>query len=441
MSGQNHLLRVLGVAFGIAAVIGGTIGQGILRSPGAVAAGVPDPLLMMTLWVVVGGVVAVDAMSTVELAASIRQTGGPFAFARRAFGAFTGLAVGLTDWLGNVAALAFVSVVCAEYFHRMGIATGVPNGVLAAAIPLVLGAIQLLGTRVSGWSQEVGSAVKAMLLIVLVAALLFSPRGVPVEPAPASPALTLLGVIGALRAVVGTYNGWNTAAYFCEEVTNPARSIVRATFAGIALVTLLYVLVNLALLQQLGPHEMAGDNLVAATAASRVFGPRADLYVTAISMILLITIANMVVMQAARILFAIGRVGGAPMLHQVAPNGAPQIPLAATAGLGAVFATIGIYATLLALSTALIAGVAIIVNLAAITMRRSEPDLERPYRMPLFPIPALFAATVNAGLLAAFVYEDPGSSAAGFAIMLALTALVHGAIRRHARRSAAAEAA
>ena len=117
----SHLLRVLGVAFGIAAVIGGTIGQGILRSPGLVAQGIPDARLIIALWILGGVVAMIDAMSTVELAASIRRAGGNYAFTRRAYGPKAGpaigLATGLADWLGYVGVCAFLGVVFGEYLH------------------------------------------------------------------------------------------------------------------------------------------------------------------------------------------------------------------------------------------------------------------------------------------------------------------------------------
>lgn len=437
MDQRNHLLRVLGVAFGVAAIIGGTIGQGILRSPGLVAAGIPDAGVIMTLWVAVGCFCAIDAMSTVELAASIRRTGGPYTFAERAFGPFAGLAVGLTDWVSNVAAAGYVSVVLGEYLHRMGIATDVPLGALAAGLPLVLGAIQLAGTKVSGKSQELGSAVKTLLFLILIGALLFGPRGAPVAHPPLPAAVTLFGVIASIRAIVGTYNGWNGAAYFCEETVDPRKSITRATFIGIAVVTGIYVLANLAYLRLLSPAEMAGDSLAAASAIARVFGPRADFYVTAISTISLITVVNMIVMMFTRVLFAIARDRQVPVLSEVAPNGTPRAALIATAGAGSLLATVGAFDVLLALSTALYAAMLASVNLAAIVVRWREPDLERPYRMPLFPLPALFALVVNTALLTAFVLDDPKSSAVGFALMLLATALIQLAVRAAGKRAVA----
>lgn len=433
----TQLRRILGVAFGVAAVIGGTIGQGILRSPGQVAAGIPDATAIMTIWIVVGAFCAIDAMSTIELAASIRKTGGPYTFAGRAFGPFVGLTVGLTDWVSNVAAIAYVSVVLGEYLHRMGIAVAIPIGVLAAGLPLALGAIQLAGTKVSGRSQELGSVVKTALFVALIATLLFSPRGSPV-PHPALPAgFTVLGVVTALRAVTGTYNGWNGAAYFGEETVNPARTMTRATFTGIALVTGLYLLTNLAFLRVLSPAQMAGDNLVAASAMAKVFGARADFYVTAISTISLITVANMTIMMFTRVLFAIARDRQVPALSTVAASGTPRAALIVTAGAGAMLACIGAFDVLLALSTALYSAMLLSVNLAAIVLRRREPDLERPYRMPFFPLPALIAATGNAALLTAFTLDDPRAAAAGIGLMLAMTALIQLAVRTAGRAAVA----
>ncbi|MDB5468758.1 MAG: hypothetical protein JWR84_318 [Caulobacter sp.] len=427
---QGHLLRVLGVAFGVAAVVGGTIGQGVLRAPGVVASGVQDGTIILALWVMVGVFSAIDAMSTVELATSIRKTGGPYAFARRAFGGFTGLATGIADWLGYVGAVAFLGVVFGEYLHRLGIATTVPVSALTIGILLVIGAIQALGARVGGASQEIGSAIKALMFFALIGALMLAPRGAPVETVQATPQLTLLGLIVAFRAIGGTYTGWSAAAYFAEEVRDPGKTIVRATFAGIALVTVIYVLANAAYLMVLSPAEMAGSNLVAADAAARVFGPAADGIVTAVSLISLVTILNAILMSQPHLVFAIARDAGIPGLSRVAANGSPQFALAFMVIAAGLLALVGVYEILLAFSAALIVAVSVVVNLAALWMRRKEPDLERPWRMPLFPLPALFSLAVNGAIFAAFLYESPVIAAQAFAGLIVLTALAYVITRR-----------
>lgn len=429
-SDGSHLLRILGVAFGIAVVVGGTIGQGILRTPGLVAEGVPHPAGIVALWLIGGVICVIDAMSTVELASSIRRTGGPYIFVRRAFGPLPGLATGLADWLANVGAIAYVSVVFGEYLHRLGIAAGFPVGVLATGLVLAVGTIHFLGTKVSGRSQEVGSAIKALLFCALVAALLLAPRGAPVPIEAAVPAATFLGVIVALRGVFGTYAGWNSASYFCEEVRDPSHSIARATFSALILITAIYVLVNVALLSVLTPAEMAGSNLVAADAAARVFGPLADPIVTAISLISLITIVNATIMIFPRVVYAIARDAGISGLSHVADNGTPRPALLASLAASMLLALIGVYDILLAFSATLLTAMGVAVNAAAIAMRVKHPDMERPYSMPLFPLPAIFALIVNAALFVIFAVEDPVNAAQAFGLLMVLTTLTFTATRR-----------
>jgi APA family basic amino acid/polyamine antiporter len=421
---RGHLLRVLGVAFGVAVIVGGTIGQGILRSPGVVAEGGKTPFVIIGLWLLGGAIAWIDAMSTVELASSIRKTGGPFIFARRAYGSMGGLAVGIADWLGNMGGIAFVSVVFAEYLHRLGIATGLPLGIIALLLVCVVGVVQSLGTKIGGRSQEVGSAIKAVLFLLLIGGLLLAPRGTPVAT-PVSPgmatALTISGIVVAMRAIFGTYQGWNSAAYFCEEVRDPGKAIARATFSGIAVVTGIYVLVNLALLHVMSPAEMAGSNLVAADAAERVFGAAADPIVTGISLIALVTIINAMVMVFPRVLYAMAREFEIGPLTRVTRAGTPITALIATVVVGGGLALIGVYETLLAFSTSILALMGVAVNAAVIVLRRKEPDLERPWRMPLYPLPAIVAFVINLALFVAFVREDPVTTLEAFAALAVLT--------------------
>jgi APA family basic amino acid/polyamine antiporter len=218
-------------------------------------------------------------------------------------------------------------------------------------------------------------------------------------------------------------------------VKDPARSITRATFSGIALVTLIYVLMNVAFLQVLTPAEMAGSPLVAADAAARVFGPSADTFVTAISLISRLTILNMALMTLPRAIFAMARDRGVAGLSHVAKNGTPIGAVILMTSASALMATVGVYEILLAFSVTLTTTVAACINIAAITLRRREPDLERPYRMPLFPLPAIFSLLVNGGLLIAFLYEGPAISLQAYALLAVVTTAVLILTRRTAAQA------
>jgi hypothetical protein len=132
---HGSLLRILGIVFGIAAVVGGMVGQGILRTPGIVAGAVHSPALIVTLWLVGAGLVAVSAFAYVELAAAIPRAGGPYDYARRAFGPIAGVITGWAAWLVIVTVAAFLAIVVAEFLHRLGILTGVGIPARSSARP------------------------------------------------------------------------------------------------------------------------------------------------------------------------------------------------------------------------------------------------------------------------------------------------------------------
>lgn len=254
-----------------------------------------------------------------------------------------------------------------------------------------------------------------------------------------SPAMTFIGAVAAIRAIFGTYYGWNGAVYFCEEVRDPAHSVARATFSGIAVITAIYVLVVIACLQVMSVPEMAASKLVVADAAARVFGPAADTLLTIVSLVSIATVANVLVMMFPRVLFSIARdAGNIPGLSDVAKNGTPRMALIVTVALSSLLATIGVYEILLAFSVSLLAAMSLSVNVAAIAMRIREPDLPRPYRMPLYPLPAIFAAIVNAALFVAFVADDPVTAARAFLLLTALVLPAYLLVRHRTRTSAAA---
>ncbi len=178
-TGRGELLRILGVGFGVAVVIGGALGQGILRTPGIVAGALPSPLWIIGAWLIGGLMCFVDAFSTAELASSAPHAGGPYAFVRRAFGPVAGTITGWSDWFNYVFAVGFLGVVFGEYVHRLGYLTPIPTGMLAVGLIAVTWALNALGTRTSGLSQNLGSALKALALLGIIALCFAAPRPGP----------------------------------------------------------------------------------------------------------------------------------------------------------------------------------------------------------------------------------------------------------------------
>ncbi|MEO7054476.1 MAG: APC family permease [Rhizomicrobium sp.] len=411
---RGRLLRIFGLGFGLAVVIGGTIGSGILRNPSVVAAGFVDPKLIVLAWLAGGLFVAIDAMPTVELGAAIPLSGGPYSLAVRAIGPFTGFFVGWADWLQLVMSTGFISVAFGQYVQRLGFFSELPTGAVAIGLLLGCGALNWIGARVGGASQNIGSALKALVLVVLVATL-FIAHGDPAAAlsAPPPPLFTWVAAAVALRAIYGAYGGWQAAVYFSEEVHEPERNIARATFAGIALVTALYVLVNAAVLHVVPVGLLVSSTLAVSDAAAMVLGPGSGTVVTILAIICVATIANLQVMEHVRTTYAMARKGMLPpALATVSASGTPRAALVvvivsiALVVTGASFIQGGLYEVLLNLYAPNIMIIFLLLSYGALRLRRTEPDLYRPYKMPFFPIPALISIAVNAILLLLFLSTD-----------------------------------
>jgi APA family basic amino acid/polyamine antiporter len=318
--------------------------------------------------------------------------------------------VGWADWLISTLVIAFVSVVFGEYCHRLGIGTFLPVPLLAVALIAVCWLVNWTGTKLSGASQTALSAIKGTMLAGLILALFFfgdAPETTATAPG-LSPELGAAALLVAMRAVVNTYGGWHASVYFGEEIVAPNRNIARSTFGGILLVTALYVGINAALLSVLTPTQMAGSELAVADAASRVFGPNGGLVITILALLSLLAIANLFVMVGSRIGFAMARDGVLPVaLARTSPSGSPRVALTVGALVAAAFALSGTYEQLLSVSVPLTLATFAALDLAAIIMRRREPDLPRPFKMPLFPLPALIGLSLNLLLLVAMLVDDP----------------------------------
>lgn len=407
------LLRILGLVFGLAVVVGGMVGSGIMRAPGVVAKGITDPGLILTAWAVGGVVALISAMPLVEAGASVPMAGGPYPIARRAFGSIVAFLVGWISWLQYVASSAFIAIVFGEYVHRLGMAPDVPTALLATGLIIGVGLINTLGTHISGSSQNLASGLKGAAFIVLIG-VLFASRRAPAVGFHDHHAAGLFGVAGvgalvmAVRVIYQTYAGWDAAIYFSEEVQRPDRNVARATFGGIAAVTILYVVVNAGVLHVLSPAAVAGSQLAVGDAARVSLGAAADTVTTAMGLFSLAALVNLQTMVAPRITFGMARDGAAPpFLARVTRGGAPWAGVLAGVVVSSLFAATGSYESIVRIYAPWSMAAIMMVCLCAIRLRVSEPDLPRPWKMPLFPWTAIVGAAIQAALILVVVWDDP----------------------------------
>ncbi len=327
---------MLGVAFGLAVLVGNTIGMGILRTPGEVAARLPSVPLFMAAWVAGAVYALLGALTVAELAAMRPRSGGLYPLVHDALGEYPGFVVGWTDWLATCGSMAAVAMVLGEYAGPLIPGTAGRELVTASAVIVGFTVLQWRGIRIGDAAQQFTSLVKCLALMLLAGVAFV----VPVDAAAAAPAgaidvpsgFALAGaVIIALQSAIYTYDGWTGPIYFGEELREPARDIPRTMIGGVLLVLLIYLLLNAAFLRVVPIQDMAGDPFVAATAAVRLFGPTGDTVIRIVMLLSLIAAVNALLLMASRVPFAMSRDRLLPaFLHRVNPGGTPVPALVAS---------------------------------------------------------------------------------------------------------------
>jgi APA family basic amino acid/polyamine antiporter len=404
---ERKLLRILGAGFGVAVIVGAVIGVGILRIPGEVAAHLANTWLILGLWLAGGVYAMLAAISVTELGTMLPETGGYFVFSRRAFGDATGFTVGWTDWIGQTSAIAYASIAFGEYLVSLVPSLAGRETMIGAFVIAIFGILQWSGLRSSSTVQQATSLIKALAFIALIAACFWFGGSKAAAPAPMRTEPLFVAIILSVQAIILTYDGWYEALYFTEEIKDPVRELPRSMIGGVAIVVVIYVLMNAALVYVLPLGEIAGSKLPAADAARRLFGESGGKVLLVLSLISLPAMINAVMLCAPRILYAMSRAGLFPSaMAMVSKRGNPDWAVAATVGLALLLVSSGTFKTLIA-----VASVIFVVNhcfalSALFVLRKREPNLPRPFRAWGYPWVSALVLAAGIGIVAGSFVSD-----------------------------------
>jgi len=422
---SNHLLRILGVGFGLAIVIGGTVGVGILRSPGPIAEQLGSVWLIMLAWTLGGVYSLLGANYLAELATMTPKAGGYFVYARRAYGSYGGFVVGWSDWLYNTLAIPFIAVVFGEYCVAL-FGTSFPGDriLFSVSILVVLTLLNWIGLRTGSATQKITSLLKTVALVGFVIAC-FVFGGTPDASAPVKTLesvggfASIIAFVLAFQLILSTYDGWHSVIYFAEEDTNPKQNIPRSLFGGIAIVTVIYLLINVALLYVLPFSKLAGSKFAGGDAISLIFGARSGQIVTILALLSLIGILNAVLMLVPRIMLALGREGFfTKRAAEVNKGGTPVFGLFTTAIVSIVLSMIGTFEMLMAVSQFFAVTITILLIISLFILRRNEPEAPRPYKAWGYPYAPLVMLVGAVLLFFGYIFSNPYPSAYAIAFLV-----------------------
>ena len=413
---RGRLLQILGFGFGVAIIIGNTIGVGMLRTPGDVATQLPNRELFLAVWIVGGFFTLLAAMNVTELGTMLPYSGGHYTFARHALGEYPGFVIGWTDWLSTCGSESAAAVVMGEYLGILFPPLAGKARWLAAVIVISLAALQWRGVRWGSGFQQFSTLLKGLGFFAFVFACFFFRPGSSQFASIGSAQLPhgwplFVAFLLAMQSMIYTYDGWAGVIYFSEEVQNPARNIPRSMFGGALAVATIYISVGWALVHVLPVSAYAGQQMALGTAADSIWSGHGTRLIAALTVISVISFMNACHMMASRILFAMSRdklvTSHADVVNR---GGTPTIALALSTAAALMFIIYGGFNKIIAVLAFFFVINYIADFISIFVMRRREPNRERPYRIPGYPWTTILALLIYLAFLASICAADTRNS-------------------------------
>ncbi len=436
------LLRVLGIGFGVAILVGNTIGSGILRVPGEVAGHLPSITLFLGVWIAGGVYALLGSNAVAEVAAMTSESGGYTVFVRRGLGPYLGFVAGWSDWLSTCSSTSAAAIFMAESINVLMGGGGPKTALVAAAVLLFFSLVQWRGVRSAGNTQNVTTILKALAFLAFVVVCFFWKGERPGPPAelPLVPhgMPLFVALVLAMQAAIFAYDGWVGPAYFAGELKNPARELPRSIFGGVAAVIVIYLLVNLALLHVLPIERIANDPLPAGSAVALIFGPSGELILRGLVVLVLLSAINAWLLMSSRVFYALSGATGFASGQRVNRGGTPTIALLISAIATIGFVLSGGYERVIAVTAFLFVANYTFTYLSLFALRRREPETPRPYRAWGHPWTTSLVLLISIGLLVGALFADTWNSLASILLLL-LSYPIFRALTRGDRQAPIAE--
>ncbi|URD49039.1 APC family permease [Chroococcidiopsis sp. CCNUC1] len=386
----------------VALIVGIVIGAGIFETPALVAANVSSNAALMLTWLVGGAISLVGALCYAELATAYPHVGGNYYYLKRSFGqrvaflfAWARMTVVQT---GSIALLAFVF---GDYASRiLGLGTFSASVYAAGAIALFT-TLNIFGLQQGKRTQNLltVATVLGLLLIVIIGIAFATPTSIPATESTNSGGWGL-----AMLFVLLSYGGWNEAAYISAEIQNRQRNIVRSLLWSIGIITVIYFLVNLAYLKGLGLEAMGQSQAVAADLMQQALGDRGAIIISLLIVIASLGSLNATIFTGARSNYALGQ--DFPRLSFLKSSGSRSSPTGAMLVQGAIAIVLVVLGTLTRRGFETMVDYTapvfwfffLLTGISLLVLRMREPDVQRPFQVPLYPLTPLLFCVVCAYL-------------------------------------------
>lgn len=399
---SNEPTKQLSAVSAIAIIVGIVIGAGIFKTPSMVAGVTGDAGWLIVAWVLGGVISLAGALCYAELATTYPHAGGDYHFLARAFGKPASF---LYAWAKatviNTGSIALLAFVFGDYMSKVINLGAHSTALWAIGIVVAMTLINLIGLHAASWVQTCLTMIEVTGLVCVVVAGFVLSGEAPASPAlfSSSPSLGMFGL--SMVFVLLTYGGWNEAAYISAEVRGGKRAIVPVIVISIMLLTLIYLLFNIAVLAGLGLSGLAGSKAVAADLMGKAFGPWGEKALGVFVAVAALTSINATMIVGARTNYALGRDWPALrfMGNWHAERGSPVAAYCVQSLLSLALVGLGIWQTdgfevMVEFTAPVFWAFLFLVGVSLFVLRVKDPQAERPFKVPLYPLtPILFCLT------------------------------------------------
>ena len=392
---KKQLQKNLGAAAALSTVVGMVIGGGVFFKPQAVyeiTGGAPG--LGMLAWVLAGIMTITAGLTAAEVSAAIPKTGGMMVYIEEIYGKKLGF---LTGWMQSVlffpATIAAISVM---FGQQAAILLGNESLVIPMTVGVILliGILNTFGSKTSGAIQTVSTVCKLIPLVLIIVFGFIKGGGdnTIVQPLVAE-GISPTGVIGQLLvAILFAYDGWINVGTLAGEMKDPGKDLPKAIVGGLSLVMAVYVVINLAYLWVLPANELAQYASPASAVATELFGPIGGKIITVGILISVFGCINGYLLTGPRIIYTLGQQKSIPVsFGKLNKNDVPANATLLMAVLAALYALSGQFNLLSDLSMFAVWSFYVLTFIGVMKLRKTHPNLNRPYKVPLYPIVPLIA--------------------------------------------------
>ena len=406
-----------------AVVIANMIGTGVFTSLGFQLQNIQSPFVILLLWFV-GGVTALcGALCYAELGAALPRSGGEYNFLTQTFHPAVGFVSGwISATIGFTAPTALAAITFGTYLASVFPALS-PRW-LAAGLIAAMAAAHATTRRTSGGTQRAFTYLKVALIAafcVLGWTVTEAPQDIVLLPSLGDGALITSGAFAvALIYVNYAYAGWNAATYVIDELDRPRETLSRVLLLGTLVVMALYLLLNFTFLYAAPMTALAGKLEVGYVAAQYVFGETGASIMGVVLALLLVSTVSAMTLAGPRVLLVIGQDFSAlRFLARTNAHGVPVVAILGQSTLAIAFVLTATFDSILVFAGFTL-GVSTLVTVASVfVLRWRRPGLERPYRIPLYPLPPLVFLALMGWTLAYLLVQRPMEGLAGIGILAA----------------------